>query len=718
MKTKKLLTLLLASVMTLSLAACGEKAAEQDETSVSESVDAPVSSTVVENASIDFEDGNFAFVGYEGTIVGGTGESELSIVDYNGSKALKAVSTGKNICVAFQADALLGDQLANVAKVEFTLGTENPSGEFKAVSGKAYVVGAEATAENAWSVYVEKGNPKRFSYDVTDLASYFAISLETDNANDAGLGRTDLYIDDICFLDAEGNVLTVDTAAEFVVASGPDRSNLYNLGGAVEFAGCACSGDAWAQNGFDMPQEIIDALVPGAVVEIEYASEDGEIWIVMPDAAAGWMRVAQNDCLLNDSRSVAQITYEQIAALCGEDKSTWGARMQFEGSSAWSVFSVKVGTVTTPVEFVKAVDFEGFACSADAWAQNGFDMPQEVIDALVPGAVVRIEYKSEDGAMWIVMPDAAAGWMRVGATGSGDDAICDGSVCYVTYEQIAALCGEDKSTWGARMQCEGSTAWEVYAVSVGSLKEVEDKVFKPGVDFAGFACSADAWAQNGFEMPQEVIDALVPGAVVRIEYKSEDGAMWIVMPDAAAGWMRVGQAGTGDDAVCDGTYAYITYEQIAALCGEDKSTWGARMQCEGSTAWEVYSVNVGTYGPGALKLRGQKEFAGAACGADAWAQNGTEMPQEIIDALVPGTAVKINYASEDGAMWIVMPDAAAGWSRVGQTDAICTGNTCYVTYEQIAAICGDDKATWGARMQFEGSSAWEVYGVYVGTVAE
>ena len=88
---------------------------------------------------------------------------------------------------------------------------------------------------------------------------------------------------------------------------------------------------------------------------------------------------------------------------------------------------------------------------------------------------------------------------------------------------------------------------------------------KGAVNFEGFATSADAWAQDGFDMPQEVIDALVPGSVVEIEYKSETGNMWLVIPDAEKGWMRVGQAGTDDPALCNGTYAQITYEQLAAL---------------------------------------------------------------------------------------------------------------------------------------------------------
>lgn len=46
---------------------------------------------------------------------------------------------------------------------------------------------------------------------------------------------------------------------------------------------------------------------------------------------------------INDLCSTAQITYEQIAEFCGEDKTLWGARMQTEASGAWEVFSIRVG---------------------------------------------------------------------------------------------------------------------------------------------------------------------------------------------------------------------------------------------------------------------------------------------------------------------------------------------------------------------------------------
>ena len=88
---------------------------------------------------------------------------------------------------------------------------------------------------------------------------------------------------------------------------------------------------------------------------------------------------------------------------------------------------MKVGQQAKNLALVNAVTFEGFETKADAWAQDGFDMPQEVIDALVPGSVVEVTYSSETGNMWLVMPDAEKGWMRVGQAGTEDPAVCDGS---------------------------------------------------------------------------------------------------------------------------------------------------------------------------------------------------------------------------------------------------------------------------------------------------
>ena len=634
MKARKIMALSLTAAMTLSMAACGDNSAQtnggntagagtevtSEQGGATEATEQASDAGTADNGaadagevSIDFEDGVYGFVGVDKTVNSAGDDSALSVEDFAGSKALKVTAaSSKARFLGIQVDALLGDSASSVKTVEMSIGTSRSDGTFAATSGNIYAFLGEDNTKNAqeWSVYLETANPKTVTYTVPDgqsfvAGNYMVVSLETD----AGETPADFYIDNIVFKDASGNVLTADTSAEYAAAdTGVDRSNLCSLKNAVEFEGFATSGDGWAQNGYDMPQEIIDALVPGSVVEISYSSENGDMWLVMPGAAAGWMRVGQGNAdgsgsdaaVINGSKNIAQITYEQIAAVCGDDVSTWGATMQCEASGAWEVYSVKVGTKAPNYSITDAVEFEGFATSGDGWAQNGYDMPQEIIDALVPGSIVEITYSSDNGDMWLVMPGAEAGWMRVGqgnADGSGSDsAVFDGSKCYITYEQIAAVCGDDVSKWGTTMQCEASGAWEVYGVKVG--KAAEFAMVKNPVEFEGFATSGDGWAQNGFDMPQEIIDALVPGSVVTISYTSETGDMWLVMPGATAGWMRVGQGnadGSGSDsAVFNGKTCQVTYEQIAAVCGDDVSAWGTTMQCEASGAWEVYSVSVGT----------------------------------------------------------------------------------------------------------------------------
>ena len=695
MKKRKIFAVVMAAVMTLSMVACGEKQTSNDVTPTTAPTTAPTEApadptpttapapqnVTIADASITFEDGNMGFIDVYSSHAR-SAKCELSLVDYNGSKAVKVVNTtGSSKCpfVAIDASSFLGADVAKVAGVEMVIGTSNGSGKFYSVSGEIGSWWGEAADKNTlgtWSVYMEKKNPKVVSAKVpagnelvADAFNIIYIGMTTDNASEAGV-CSEFYIDDIRFFDAAGNTLKGDTTVAFnwPDLSGPDRSYLYDVANAVEFPGFTTKGGAWAQDGFEVPQEIWDALVPGSVVEVEFSSGDGQIWPVMPDAAAGWIRVAQFKAYINGSQTTAQIPYEAFVELCGEDKTTWGARMQFEGSSDWEVYSVKVGTASKRMTVANTVEFPDFVKNAGAWAQDGLEVPQEIWDALVPGSVVEIDYASEDGALWIVMPDAAAGWMRCGQ----GTAICTGSKCYVTYEQIEEMCGTDKTTWGARMQCEGSSAWEVYGVRVGT--KLEYPVLGGFVDFPDFVKSAGAWAQDGLEMPQAIIDALVPGAVVEISYASEDGDIWIVMPDAAAGWMRCAQGA----ALKDNGKAYITYEQIAAACGEDKSTWGARMQCEGSSAWEVYGVRIGqgpvASGAAPEKVKpadptiqvadGEVVHTGSLTFADSawWTQNDLQLA-DLVGDVDPTTITAIKFYSDTNFVVGYSDTLANDWAQ-------------------------------------------------------
>lgn len=622
-------SVLLASAMALSLTSCGKDDDKKDDTTAkSEEVtteatsgdDTTTEATTEEPqkvlASVDFEDEKFDFVTM--STESGRDKSELSIADFAGSKALKVTNTeGGNMFIAINVSALLGDDVEKLSSIVLDIGTENTdgSGKFYASSGLIYSYTGESNSEvkgNAWSVYLDTANPKTATFDVSGAGfvagkdNYIIISKETDNAPVA----QNMYIDNIAFLDASGATLTADSSAVFGnpagFGAGIDRSNLFGIQKPVEFAGFQIKGAGWAQDGLEMPQEIIDALVPGSVVEIAYKSETGHMWLVMPDAEAGWMRVGVGDydgsgqqyAYTNNAGNTVQITYEQLAAVLGEDVSKWGARMQCESDGAWEVTSVKVGQAAPHYAIAQgAVDFAGFQVSGAGWAQNGVAFTPEVTAALVPGSVVEISYKSETGKIWIVMNEAEAGWMRVGvgdADGSGQGyAVQDGAKCYITYEQIAEYCGDDVSKWGSMMQCESDGAWEVTGVRVGPAAEV--KPVNSKVDL-GAAVSGAGWAQNGVELTEEQIAALVPGSVISISYKSESGEIWIVMPGAEAGWMRVGVGdydGSGQGyALFDGSSCQIPYEMIAQYCGDDVSKWGNVIQFEASTAWEVTSAAI------------------------------------------------------------------------------------------------------------------------------
>lgn len=327
---------------------------------VAETTTTPEPEPEVEEASIDFEDGNMEFLALY-TQSADADNSELSIVDYNGSKALQVKNVdGKTPYVAFDASTLLGANVTEVATIEATIGTSYENNGFSASSGHIITWTGEKLEETKydWSVYMENKNPNKAVAKlekafIADANNIFMICLKTDNGVAEGNGNATMYIDNIRFLDGSGNLLKADTTIAFVPpkgfeSSGKDLSNLAAIINPVNFDGFACTGDGWAQNGFEMPQEIIDALVPGSIVEIEYSSENGDMWLVMPWAEAGWMRIGDGTngkAYINNSKNIAQITYEQIAEFCGEDKAKWGTMMQCEASGAWEVYSVRVGQV-------------------------------------------------------------------------------------------------------------------------------------------------------------------------------------------------------------------------------------------------------------------------------------------------------------------------------------------------------------------------------------
>ena len=640
MKKRKLATIALASAMMVtSFAACGgndtNTTASGGDTTTTEAPAATTEATSTETPgtetpttekqeavtpSVDFEDGKFAFAKVN-TSKGGSDKSELSVADFKGSKALKAANVdGGNMFIGINVSALLGDKVTDLAEIRIDLGTENAD-KFAASNGKLYCYTGEENEEKEagkWSVYLDTQNPKTATFDVSGVGfvagkdNYIVLSKEEDTSKTK---PSDLWIDNITFLDASGATITADTSAEFGNPAGfsstADRANLLGMTKAVTWEGYQVSGGAWGQAGIAFTDEIKAALVPGSVIEIEFQSTTGNMWIVMNEAAAGWKRVGVGDAdgsgqqyaRVNNAKNIAQVTYEQIAAVLeSDDISTWGSGFQCESDGDWSVSSVKVGQAAPSYALTHAVNFEGFAVKGDAWAQAGATMTDEVKAALVPGSVVEVTYKSESGHMWLVMNEAAAGWKRVGVgdyDGSGQGYIvADGNKAYIPFEMIAEICeSDDVSTWGSGFQCESDSAWEVYSVRVGKAEEFTAANYH--IDLGASGVKGTGWGQDGVELSADAIAALsTEGAVIDIDYTSATGEIWIVMPDSAAGWKRVGVGdfdGSGAGyALFDGSHCQIPVSMIAEICeSSDVSTWGTRIQFEASSDWVVNAASIG-----------------------------------------------------------------------------------------------------------------------------
>ncbi|MDE7211293.1 MAG: hypothetical protein K2O03_07595, partial [Lachnospiraceae bacterium] len=239
---------------------------------------------------VDFEDGGMSFVAVKESLVT-SAETELSVVDFAGSKALQIVApdTKKFPYVAIDISSLAGDAVADVRTIEMDMGLVSPNGTFYAASGYVYYYVGEKNEEKKapWSVYMAVKNPKRATMTLADNESFVAgakniiiVTKETDNAIGEVEATNTVYIDNIVLKDANGNPIALNTAAEFDAPDGfgdEDWSNLVPVKNEVEIEGMAGKngGSWWPATGIstDPAQEdanIVDASVfgPGQLMTI------------------------------------------------------------------------------------------------------------------------------------------------------------------------------------------------------------------------------------------------------------------------------------------------------------------------------------------------------------------------------------------------------------------------------------------------------------------
>lgn len=605
----------------------------------------------------DFEDENYSFMAVKESMAN-SAEVDFSVVDFGGSKMLAAAApdSSKVPYIAIDISSLAGDAIESVRSVEMDLGVGSSDGAFYSVSGHFnYYTGADNTEndDTTWSVYLENKNPKRTSVALKDGESFTAgaknilmVVRDVDNAVAATGEASTIYIDNIVLYDADGNPIAIDTSVEFDAPDGfsdADWSNLVQVKDEVELVGMAgttggswwpacgistdalvegnayvdpatfgpgmimtiyCSFDAasldeWQRNIKLIGQwyEVEGSELPAPAWENGYASEDGK-------ATYADGNLGINELTFNDSYTIAQISYDEIAAYFGED---WFTYVKFLGIADYG-FPLTITSVTVGYEkkvlptTVNNVDIEGFAVSGAAWSQAGVDTVANGgtfdVSLLQPGSVVTINYKST-GNVWLVanpMEGASFAWTRIceGTANANDD----NTACQITYEEIVAALGTDDLSMLGALQCESDQEWEVYSVSIGEFAP-EPIRYTDEVAIEGFAVSGAAWSQAGVDSAANggTFDytVLKPGTVVNISYKENGGKYWLVanpMDGASFGWTRI----------CEGTalmnpdkkIAQITYDQIVEALGTDDFSLISQLQCESDAEWEVYSVTVGT----------------------------------------------------------------------------------------------------------------------------
>ncbi|HPJ02082.1 MAG TPA: hypothetical protein PKU80_04520 [Candidatus Limiplasma sp.] len=596
---KKLTVLLLCVALTLGLAGAVAYAADEP---------AP---------SIDFEDGLYGFVGLDMS-AGNADESVLSVVDYNGSKALKVEVTKKVPYVIFEISALLGDDVAKLASVTMDIGIDTGAdSKFYACSGRIYKYFGEANekAYDEWSVYLASKNPNvaKMMLDegeafVAGAGNYIVVSKEVDNyATKTGGTPVSLYIDNVRFFDADGNVLPVDTAAMFVPRNAEtDWSNLTVVDKEVDL-GMAGAGGAWSQGADGVFLNDGGTLDPAIITEDSiitvYYSGGGKMWLVGVSGGnpnGDWIRIAQETAAINDSRTMAQITGAQIIDALGADFGATLAKLQCESDMDWEVTKVTIGEKADMLYGLKdAVDL-GVSGAGGAWSQGSdiytineggtFDPA-----LIVPGTLFNINFAGE-GNVWMVGVSGGnpnGDWIRI-AQGM---ALQYGSNAQITYDQIVAALGEDFASTLARLQVESDMDWEVYAVTFGTALAPYVEA-KSQVDL-GASGAGGAWSQ-GADV-NTINDGgtfdpalLVPGTVITVNY-SGAGDMWLVGVSGGnpnGDWIRIAQFAASKNA--KGDKVQISYDQIVSALGADFASTLARIQCESDQDWEVYSVTLGT----------------------------------------------------------------------------------------------------------------------------
>ncbi|MCL2717771.1 MAG: hypothetical protein FWE14_03205 [Lachnospiraceae bacterium] len=598
MKAKKLVALLLAGVLTLSLTACGS---EEQETIapapvVEESAPIPAPEVVPEEpreVSIDFADGNYGFIAmYTGPV--NADNSELSVVDWNGSKALQVKNVdGQKSYIAIDIGSVLGNDIANLAGIDMTIGTSHDGG-FSAISGKyqAWVGNQLYSNTEAFSVYLANRNPNRgvVSNEITDLftagtENLLIMYLDTDTGPEQGNGFVTFYIGDIRFLDSAGNTLKGDSTVAF---NGPDAfydeggldRNMYYLANAVEVDGFAgTGGGGWSQVYVALSDDEKAMLVPGSMIEINYNSA-GPAWVGYN--GDDWIRVNWDHESILTGDGIVQFSFEQMEAAFGEGFAGNDFELFVEASEDFEVLNLRIGTAVPIYALGKQHDIAGFAgTGGGGWSQVYVPLTDEEKAMLVPGSVIEIAYASA-GPAWVGYN--GDDWIRV--NWDHESILTGDGIVQFSFEEMEAAFGEGFAGNDFELFVESSEDFEIFHVKIG-LPILKSKVVE--TEITGFAgTGGGGWSQVYVPLTDDEKALLVPGAIITFAFDSI-GTAWIGYN--GADWIRVNW--DADAVNSGGGLAQSTFEEMEAAFGEGFADTDFELFVEASEDFEVFYLKIG-----------------------------------------------------------------------------------------------------------------------------
>ncbi len=377
---KKVMVLLLALALVASMVACGDTASTASSETPAASTEAPASTEPAATTedvqpaedvatAVDFESGAYDFAKIAYSFAACDLASTMEVGTFNGSKALRVSSpvsdntfSGSVPFVAVDVVALVGaENVSKIAKIAYEVGIDYGTNNFQAVGGTFAVVNAGVETKSNWTIFMEDENPKVYEVAASELSAegdtyiYFAVNTD---GNPIAASDYTLCIDNIKFIDADGNALTCDESVSFAQVEGIADSFWLNLDWSnactkpvnetilVAKDGTSPSGLAngnwwpnaaqswaWAADGVDSYPDMTGIeFKEGMLLTIYYSTQpyadqetyDGHRWACPLVVAQAWTGGGQIQFQLpkdeenpendryNESRTIVQYTYEQI----------------------------------------------------------------------------------------------------------------------------------------------------------------------------------------------------------------------------------------------------------------------------------------------------------------------------------------------------------------------------------------------------------------------